>query len=69
MTPKLILLTHRSDAGRNLDIIADTPQRGAVIGGLKEIIVHTASEALELIKLGESNRHYGRDSTLLVQSL
>ena len=42
--------------GKNLKIVSETPEKGAVIGGLVEEIVTTPSEFMEVLQRGENAR-------------
>lgn len=44
---------------RGVQILADDPQKGAVVEGLLEAIVVSAHEVMDIIRRGEGNRHYG----------
>ena len=57
-----------AQAGQNLKILKDDPTRGAIISGLREVIVASADEAMDLIREGEANRHYGSTNMNLKSS-
>ena len=48
--------------GKNLKIVSETPEKGAVIGGLVEEIVTTPSEFMEVLQRGENARSYASTS-------
>jgi hypothetical protein len=47
------------ETGQNLKIIAEDPQKGAVIENLVEEVVSTREAVLQVIKTGEGQRSYG----------
>ncbi len=48
--------------GKNLKIVSETLEKGAVIGGLVEEIVTTPSEFMEVLRRGETARSYASTS-------
>jgi centromeric protein E len=49
-------LLNTEGTGTNLTIVADDPTKGAIIGGLREEVISSVTDGLELIELGNETR-------------
>ncbi len=49
-------LLNTDGTGQNLTIVADDPVKGAIIAGLREEIISSVTQGMELVELGNENR-------------
>lgn len=56
------LLANFDEFGESLNVCEDPKKKDFYIKGLKEIVVDNFEECLEILKIGEFNRHYAATS-------
>ena len=49
-------LLNEDGTGKNLTIVADDPTKGAIIGGLREEVISSVADGMDLIELGNETR-------------
>ena len=49
-------LLNTEGSGQNLAILADDPVKGAIVGGLREEIISSVAQGMDLIRVGNENR-------------
>lgn len=56
------MLSEIGDLGEPLHVCEDPKKQEFFVKGIKELIVETFEDCMEILKLGEYNRHYAATS-------